>query len=480
MNLTHVLPQIVLLVGAAVTLVTALALPRARQGVASLLALLTLGVTAGMQAWLLSRPDQLTFDRLWALDATTGVATVVICATTAVVVLLTPEWLASDARVGEYHTMLLLGALGAVVVAGATDLNQLVVGVTLSSVTGYVLAAYHRRSALSVEAGMTYFLIGGLSNLVLLIGVVLAFGAAGTTLYPEMQDLGGQPWLVVPAAIALTVGLAFKAGAVPVHAWVPDVAQGAPLPSSAFLTVVPKVGGTVALARVVQVLPSDSGAATAVAVVAALTMTLGNLAALRQDDVRRLLGWSSVSQAGYALTAVAVVGGTDTAVPALLLFLATYAAANTAAFAVIGALRGRTALADLHGLVRVRPGLAWAMTVALLSLVGIPPLAGFAGKLAVFTAALDGQLRWLAVLVALNTVLSLAYYLRVVAAMHLREPDGEPVHLLGRWSLTAVTAAVVVTATLGLAAHTVAGPLDGRRLVTDGEAPATMSGDDHG
>ena len=467
MNLAHVLPQIALLVGAAVVLVAAMALPRERQGVVAPLALVALAVTAVTQVDLLGTVDQLTFDRLWALDTATGVATVVICGSTAVAVLLTPEWMATDPRHGEYHAILLLGALGGIVMAGAADLNELVVGVSLSSVTGYVLAAFHRRSPLSVEAGMNYFLIGGLSNLVLLVGVVLAFGAASTTLYADLLGTiaGGDAWLVVPAAVAITVGLAFKAGAVPAHAWVPDVAQGAPLPSAAFLTVVPKVGGTVALARLVGLWPEGGGAAAAVAAIAALTMTLGNLAALRQDDVRRLLGWSSVSQAGYALAAVAVVGTTDQAVPALLLFLATYAAGTLAAFAVIGALRGRTDLADLEGLAARRPWLAWAMTLALLSLVGIPPLAGFAGKLAVFTAMVDADLLWLAVLIVVNTVVSLAYYLRVVAAMHLRAGDGAPVHLLGRWSAVAVGVAVAATVLLGIGGEVVVGVTEGRVLL---------------
>lgn len=459
MNLTHVLPQIVLLVGAATVLVTALVLPRAHQRAMAPLALVTLAATGVAQADLLGVGDQLTFDRLWALDATTGMATIVICGATAVAVLLTPGWMATDPRHGEYHAMLLLGALGAIIMAGAADLNELVVGVSLSSVTGYVLAAFHRRSALSVEAGMTYFLVGALSNLVLLVGVVLTFGAAGTTLYADLHGTVTlqDPWLVVPAAVTLTVGLAFKSGAIPAHAWVPDVAQGAPLPSAAFLTVVPKIGGTVALARLVGLWPDDGGMTGAVAGVAALTMTLGNLAALRQDDVRRLLGWSSVSQAGYAMAAVAVVGTTDQAIPALLLFLATYAAGTLAAFAVIGSVRGRSQLDDLAGLADRRPWLAWAMTLALLSLVGIPPLAGFAGKLAVFAATVDADLLWLAVLIVLNTVVSLAYYLRVVATMHLRDHDGTTVHLLGRWSASAVGIAVVTTVLLGIGGQAIVG-----------------------
>lgn len=470
MNLTLVAPQLVLVVGAAVTLVAALVLPQARQWVGAPLALATLAAGGLVQAGLLARSDQLAFDGMWVLDAATGVAGIVICGAAALAVLLAPEWLATDPRHGEYYALVVLAALGAMVMAAAGDLNQLIVGVVLSSVTGYVLAAYHRRSALAVEAGMSYFLIGGLANLALLVAAVLAFAATGTTLYADMALTPGltadaDPWLLVPLAATGTVALAFKAGAVPAHGWVPDVAQGAPVPSAALLTVVPKIGGMLALARLVSLLPAESGVGPAVAVVAALTMTLGNLAALRQDDVRRLLGWSSVSQAGYALMGVAAVGRSDEAVGALLLFLAVYAVANVGAFAVVALLRGRTRIEDYAGLARTRPWAAAALTLCLLSLVGIPPLAGFAGKLAVFTATIDAGLGWLAVLAVVNTVVSLAYYLRVIAPAYLGTPGQAPVHLLGRWAgvATGLTAAGVVG--LGLIATLVLSALEGQPLL---------------
>lgn len=463
----HVLPQVVLVVGAAVTLLIALFAPRRVQWVNAPVTLGVLAVSAITQLDLAGGDAMLTFEELWALDDATTVAALVVLGATAVVVTLAPEWLRTDPRHGEYHTMLLLGALGAIVLAGATDLNELVVATVLSSTTGYVLAAYHRRSAYAVEAGMKYFLIGALANLVLLVGVVFAFAAGRTTRYvalgPAVTDV--DAWLLVPTAACVVVGLAFKAGAVPAHAWVPDVAQGSPLPSAAFLTVVPKVGGLVALARVVDLLPeAHSGWRTTVAVVAALTMTLGNLAALRQDDVRRLLGWSSVSQAGYALMAVAAIGASDQAVGALLVFLAAYAAGNVGAFAVVGALRGRTALDDYGGLARQHPWLAIVLVVSLLSLLGLPPLAGFAGKLALFTVALDAGLAWLAVLAVVNTVISLFYYLRIVERAVLGESGGR-IAVLGPWSTTAATAAVVAVVVIGLGATAILSPLDGTLLL---------------
>jgi NADH-quinone oxidoreductase subunit N len=191
-------------------------------------------------------------------------------------------------------------------------------------------------------------------------------------------------------------------------------------------------------------------------VLAAATMTLGNLAALWQTDLRRLIGWSSVSQAGYALIAVVVIGRSEMALPALVFFLAGYAVANVAAFAVVAELRGRTRLDDYRGLASQRPALATVLVVALLSLVGIPPLAGFVGKLTLFTAAIDAGYAWLALLAVANTVASLFYYLRVLGPLYFDEaPAPEPVAVLGRWAGVAAVAAGGAVVAVGLAA----GPL---------------------
>lgn len=467
--LGHVGPQIALVVGVAVTLLAAMFLPRARQGWCAGTALVALASAAVAQVLLLTRSQQtVTLRGLWALDHTTGIVTLAVLAVTAVVVVQTPRWFATDTRHGEVDVLLLLGALGATVVAAAVDLNELVVGVTLSSVTGYVLAAFHRDDDRSVEAGMKYFLIGGLANLALLVGVVLLFLAGGTTdlagLEAGLVDAGG--WLTLPAAVLVVVGLAFKLGAVPAHGWLPDVAEGAPAPVATFLTVVPKLGGFIALARIMAVLPeASSGWRSLVAVVAVVTMTFGNLAALNQTDVRRLLGWSSVAQSGYAMMAVAALGLTDQALPALLLFLVAYAVGNTACFAVVTALRGRTRLADWRGLAAQRPWLATVMVLGLLSLLGLPPLAGFAGKLALFAAVIDAGLAWVAVAAALNTVLSLAYYLKIVAAMVVRDGEVGGVALLGRAATSGAVVAGIAVIAVGVGAAAVLGPAAGAELL---------------
>ncbi len=457
MNPLHVGPEIALVVGAvAVVLLGAFTAPD-RQWLTTPVAMAAVVTSAGLTVGLAATTgDQLAMEGAWALDGVTQVAELVIVAVTLAVLALSPEWFRTDARRGEYPAVVLFSATGAMMLAGAADTMEMVVGMLLVSVTGYTLAAYHRASPAGTEAAMKYFLVGALTNTLLLLGVVLLFGLTATTnLAATAEALSGGGNTVALTAVVVTVvlGLGFELGAVPAHVWLPDVAQAAPAPSAAFLTAVPKVGAAVALARFVGVIPPEAvGWRPLVAVVAVVTMTLGNLLALHQDDVRRLLGWSSVSQAGYALVAVAVVGRSDLAVPALVVFLAGYAAANTAAFAVVTELRGRTDLADYHGLAARRPWLAATLALALLSLVGIPPLGGFVGKLTVFTAAIDGGYAWLAAAAVANTVVSLFYYLRVVAAAYLEAPPGL-VAVLGRAAAVSAVGAGVATVAVGLAAE---------------------------
>ena len=273
----------------------------------------------------------------------------------------------------------------------------------------------------------------------------MLFGLVGDTGYRMLSSsLAQSDRLALSVAMGCVVlGLAFKLAAFPAHAWMPDVAQAAPAPVAAMLSVAPKVGAALALARLVALLPGDQGLVWLVAMVSATTMTLGNLAALRQTDVRRLLGWSSVSQSGYALMAVAVIERGEDAVTALLVFLSAYALANLTAFAVVTHLRGRTDLDDYRGLARAQPLAAVVLIVAMLSLVGIPPLVGFFGKFLLFKVTLEADYAWLAVVAVLNTLVSLYYYLRVAAVMTFQRPTGN-VFVLGGASRIALFAGAVL------------------------------------
>ncbi len=454
MSVGDVLPEIAVLIAAVLGVLLASFLPQRRQWLCAALALVGIGIATTLCAPQLLQVPRLTFTGTWAIDATGTWARILILAASGIAVLCTPAWLRDDRRHGEYYSVLLLSALGAMMMAAASDTLQLVIGLLLSSITGFVMAGYHRDWAVSVEAGMKYFLLGAFANSLLMVGVALLYGLLGTSSYAAMASATvsapHSPLLLLALALVV-VGVGFKLGAVPAHAWLPDVAQGAPAPAAAFLTVVPKIGAAIALARLLGTFDDTMGWRTLIEAMAIATMTLGNLAALWQKDLRRLLGWSSVSQSGYALMAVTVVGLSRSALPALLLFLAAYAAANLAAFAVVTQLRGRTALDDFAGLARTRPWAAAVLTLSLLSLAGIPPLAGFAGKLMLFVATIDAGYTALAIVAVLNTVVSLFYYLRVLAPMYFSKPEGA-VEQLGGSVGTAVALSALAVMGIGLGA----------------------------
>lgn len=442
-SLGDIVPELILLAGAILILLFALFWPLRAQSGSALLAVAA-SVAAGVAtAGMFGQRQALTFFETYSTDQTALWAKLIILVVTIAVTVMSVPWFSGDHRQGEFYALLVLSALGALVLAGATDLMEMVMAVVLSSATSYVLIAYHRRSKLASEAAIKYFLIGALTSSAMLLGVALLFGLSASTTLSGLRDglPGNAPALVVGAALVVTA-LAFKMGSFPAYSWMPDVAEGAPAPVAAFVTAVTKVGGLIALARFVSVLPATVGWRPLVALLAAATMTLGNLGALWQDDVRRLLGWSAISQTGYALMAVVALGRSGLDLPSLLYFLAAYVLANTAAFGVVVELRGRTDRASYAGLARAHPMLAMCLAVSFLSLVGIPPLAGFSAKLTLFVAAMDANYEWLAAVAAINTVVSVFYYLRVLGPVYFGDTPG-PVPVLGG-SVAATTYALTV------------------------------------
>lgn len=451
------LPEICLLVGALVSLIGGSFLPRQRQWVARLVATTALLATIATAAVGMAAPVRTVFMDSFAVDTATGVARLVVAAAALLVIGLGVDELAGGKQESEFYTLLLLSSAGALVLAGASDLLVLAVGFLLSSIPLYGLVGM-ARSRRAAEAAMKTYLLGALFGITLLLGVTILYGVAGTTVYGGLTErLVTAPAGAVTVGVVLVVGgLMFKAGGVPAHFWVPDAAQGASTTAAAFLTTVPKVGAVVAAYRLVDALPGPTDVRLLVGLLAVASMTLGNLAAFAQTDPRRLLGWSTVSQVGYLLVPVAVAGLTDLALPSLLLYLAAYAVTNLGAFAVVAALPQRRDLASYRGLAASRPWLAAALLVALLGLVGTPPLAVFAGKLTTATAAWDGGYAWLSVAVVLNTLASLFYYLRWIIPAYRPE---EPVERAATgafapqpWAHGAASAAGVAVLALGLAA----------------------------
>lgn len=456
------LPEICLVVGAVLTLLAGSFLPRQRQWVARLVAVAALLGSAVAAATALGEAPRTIYSGTFAVDTATGAVRLVVVAATLLVIGLGVDELAGTRRESETYALLLLSALGAVVMGATSDLLVLTVSFLLGSIPLYGLIGMIRSPG-AAEAAMKTYLLGALFGIVLMLGVSILFGIGGSTAHSTLSaGLAGAPDPAVAIGLlGVLAGLLFKAGGVPAHFWVPDAAQTAGTPAAAFLTTVPKVGALVAIHRLVTVLPDSVGWPLLVALLAAVTMTVGNLAAFAQTDVRRLLGWSTVSQVGYLLLPVAVAGRTEQALPSLLLYLGAYAVTNLTAFAVVAALPGRRTIEDQRGLAAAHPWLAAALLVALLSLVGTPPTAVFAGKLTTFTAAWDGGLAWLVVVAAVNTVASLFYYLRWIApAYGGADPSSGPDDRRPFAAAAAVVAAVCVVG-FGLATGAVLPLLDG-------------------
>jgi NADH-quinone oxidoreductase subunit N len=412
------LPELVLVAGVVATLVVGLWSPRYAQHRARWVALAALAVSAGTAALALPAADRAVYEGTWVVDDVTGGVRVAAAVAAALVLALGAPAFRGHPREAEVSVLVLLATLGAVALAAAGDLLLLSAAYLLSSVPLYALVAFAKDAA-GVEAAMKHYLVGALCGVLLLVGTAALVLATGTTQYERLATLlpaAPRP-VVALGVLGVVVGVLFKAGAVPAHFWVPDVTAGTTTPVAALVTTVPKLGAVGAAYRLVAGPFADAGvdAGLLLAVVAAASMTLGNLAAFRQDDVHRLLAYSSISQVGYLLVIAAVAGRSDLALPALLVYLAGYAVTNVGAFAAAAALPGARTLDAWVGAGRAHPGTAVALVVLLLGLVGTPPTAVFVGKVLMFAAAADAGLLWLVVLAAVNTVASVFYYLRWIA-----------------------------------------------------------------
>lgn len=465
------LPELAVLLSAVASLLLGSFLPRSRdvpRVVAALGLLVALAVAVTQAA---AVPDHSIYAYSFAADRTTATVRVIVCAATLLVLCMSIDDVRGARRETELYVLLLLAGLGTIMMAGTTDILVLAVAFLLTSVPSYALAGWQRDSGGS-EGALKYYLLGALFGVVLLLGVLLLYASGAATTYRGLRaGLAAGPHAVAAVGVlCLLMGLLFKAGAVPAHFWVPDVAQGSRPAVAGFLTTVPKIGALVAAYRflVMAVPPDVVRWPLVVAVIAAGTMSLGNLAALRQNDVRRLLGWSSVSQVGYLLMAVAAGARSSQALRALLLYLVAYAVTNLAAFAVVCRLPHALTLADYRGLGSRRPGLAAVLLLALLGLVGTPPIGVFVGKLLVFTAALHAGFGWLVAVAAVNTVVSLVYYLRWILPVFQRRE--EPLATLrvqqvaGPWTAVAVAGAGTGLTIVGILAGPVTVLVSGRLL----------------
>ncbi|MEY4231451.1 MAG: NADH-quinone oxidoreductase subunit [Actinomycetota bacterium] len=340
---------------------------------------------------------------------------------------------------GEYYVLLLTSILGMVMMASSRDLISMFVALELLSLPAYMLAAWNKRNTKGNEAGVKYYLLGVFASAVMLYGMSLLYGVTGTTLFVDLGaaiTASGQFSGVEALAIVFViVGFAFKVSAVPFHQWAPDVYEGAPTPITAFLSVASKAAGFAAIVTLVYVAfpQAEDVYQPFLWVLAAASMTVGNLLALRQTNIVRMLAYSSISQGGFILMPLAVAGtASESALKAVVVYLVIYAAMNLGAFAVVIAVSRKTRSAEISsfgGLFSYAPGLCVMMTIFMASLAGIPPLGGWFAKFGAFKAVLDAGNGWgysIAVIAAVNTVISAAYYMTVLREMWMKPvPDGD-------------------------------------------------------
>jgi NADH-quinone oxidoreductase subunit N len=461
----YILPEIVLAGGALVLLVADVLVPRSRQGVLAVVALLVLGATA--VALLPVADAHVTIARgLVAVDPFALFFKVLFLVAAALAILMSVRYLTVEqASAGEYYFLILCATLGMMFMASGTDLITLFIGLETMAVSFYILAGFIKPNRRSNEAAIKYFLLGAFSLGILLYGMSLLYGLSGSTnLRLVATALKGQesdPRLVL-AVVLVVAGLGFKIAAVPFHMWAPDVYEGAPTPVTAFLSVGSKAASFAMTLRIlVESLPAmrlgapngtSIGWSMMLSVLAVLTMTWGNLAALTQSNLKRMLAYSSIAHAGYVL--IGLIAGSQRGVSAALIYLMIYAFMQLGAFAIVVMLRRSDAvgdeLKDLNGLYFRRPFAALAMLFFMLSLGGIPPTAGFMGKFWLFSAAIESGYVWLAVIGVLNSAISLYYYVRIVVFMWLKNEPSGSYPVLDPAMAAAIGVALAATLALGI------------------------------
>jgi NADH-quinone oxidoreductase subunit N len=449
----------------ALTVIVADAIAPHRDRVAVVVAIAGLAVVAAVTLWTGQAPGD-AFQGAYTVDTLTTYLDLIFIAIVALTILVGPDYLGPRGLpVAEFAATLIFAMTGAMLIAGSADLLVLFVGLELMVLPGYLLAGYAKRDALSTEGAIKYFLLGSFSSAIFLFGLAYVWGLTGTTRIAGVADAiaaaqGLSPALALGVAF-VTTGVAFKIAAVPFHYWTPDAYQGSPTPVTGYLSVGPKVGAFAVIIRVfVEALgPISADWLLVMGVLAVLTMTLGNLVAITQTNVKRMLAYSSIAHTGYILVGLTAYAADPESggLEAVLFYLAAYSFMNLGAFAVVAALQKRpgvtSQLDTFAGLGRREAFLGILMTLFLLSLTGIPPTAGFFGKALIILSAVQagGWVPILAVITVINAVAAAFYYLRVVVYMYMREPQTEPAEVdHGPLLRLGVAVAAIATVILGV------------------------------
>ncbi len=459
-DLKVIQPYLLLTVWASVLLLIDLFIPKERKGITAFLSALGLAVTLGFTLAQIGEVG-VALNNMVVLDGFSTFINALLLVSGLLGIALAYDYVKRmGIERGEYYTLLLFSITGMMLMAQATDLIVIFLALELLSIPLYVLAAFARPKIESEEAGMKYFLLGAFATGFVVYGTALIFGMTRSTNLADIfayASSGTSSLLLTIGAALLLVGFGFKVAVVPFHMWTPDVYQGAPTAVTAFMSSGAKIAGFAALLRVfATAFPALAVDLTDILwVIAALTMILGNVVAIAQTDIKRLLAYSSIAHAGYILMAFVPYGNSavfPVSIAAGLFYLVSYAVTNFGAWAVVIALEKSEgkglAIAEYAGLAKKHPALALAMTVFMLSLIGLPPTIGLVGKFYLFRAVIEGGFTGLAIIGVLTSLISAYYYLRVVVIMYMR--DGEPVTTRETWLnfTTALTALVTVIVSL--------------------------------
>jgi NADH-quinone oxidoreductase subunit N len=460
-DLLPLLPFLIVIGWACVLLLIDLFIPKGHKGITALLAALGLIASLAAAIWRYGN-SSITFSMMIVEDGFSNFLQLIFLVTGLVGIALAYDYLKrKEIEQGEYYTLLLFTVGGMMLMALAGDLIVVFLALELLSIPLYVLSGFARPQEASEEAAMKYFLLGAFASSFVVYGIALVYGATQTTQFAEIvlsvQSASANSELLIIGAGLILVGLGFKVAAVPFHMWTPDVYQGAPSSVTAFMSVGAKAGGFAALLRVfLLAFPglADSWSVIAM-VIAALTMAWGNIAAIAQPNIKRMLAYSSIAHAGYILMVLPAAADSSIApdaVSAALFYILAYAVCNLGAWGVVLAVEkkegGGLNLDDYAGLGTKNPGLALAMAIFMFSLTGIPPTAGFMGKFYIFRVVIEADLVWLAIIGVLTSLISAYYYLRIIVIMYMR--PGEPETRSEAWLDTTVMVTGLLTVLLGI------------------------------
>jgi NADH-quinone oxidoreductase subunit N len=456
-DIVTVLPPLVLVIGAVVILMADLAVPSENKVITGWLALIVFVLSFASLTFLWGQTIT-GFNNMTTTDGYALFLDGLIAAIGVIVVLLTLRYNAERGiQRGEFYPLLLFSASGMMLMAHAVNLLIVFVSIELLSIPLYILCGFARPRADSEESAMKYFLLGAFASGFLVYGIALIYGATGTTqlaAIAQKLSAGSIPdtLLLLAGTALILVGLGFKVAAVPFHMWTPDVYEGAPTTVTAFMATATKAAGFAAVLRVFLfgLGPILATWQPVIMVLSALTMLVGNIVALSQTNLKRMLAYSSIAHAGYVL--IGVAAGNSLGTTGVLFYLASYAATTLAAFAVMTVMGSETGedqtIVAYSGLIHRRPFLALVMALAMFSLTGVPPTAGFAGKYFLFQAAIGSGLTWLAIIGILTSAISAYFYLRVVVTMFMREPAAQPASLSGANPTRGIAVALTAIATL--------------------------------